>query len=61
MQCTTIKGNGCLHNLSLVPEDGVRVEILGRVEPKVEPLFSVAHSVHIHVCLYWVWFPCGVS
>lgn len=51
----------CLHYLALVPEDGVGVEVLGWVKPKVEPLLSVAHAIDIEVGLDRVRFPCGVS
>ena len=50
-----------LHNLALVPEDGIGMEVLSRVEPEVQSLFSVTHSIHINIGLDYVGFPSGVA
>ncbi|GER53254.1 PR domain zinc finger protein 16 [Striga asiatica] len=39
---------------------GIGVEILGGIEPELEPLFSVAYSIDKHIGLDEVRFPCGV-
>lgn len=59
--CTVCVSEGYLHNLALVPENGIGVEIIGGVKPEVEPLFSVANSIHINIGLHKVGFPCGVA
>lgn len=41
-----------LHNMALVPEEGVRVEFRGGVEPQVQPLFSVTYSIHVDIGLH---------
>jgi hypothetical protein len=55
------KGNGCLHNLALVPEEGVGVEIFGRVEPEVKPLLTVTYTIDIHIGLDGIRFTGGVT
>lgn len=55
------RGKGCLHNLALVPEEGVGVEVLGRVEPKAKPLLTVTYTINIHIGLDCVRFTGGVA
>ena len=55
------KGHGCLHNLTLIPKERVGMKVCGGIEPKVQPLLPVTHSIHIHVGLHRVRFPCGVA
>ena len=43
-----------LHNTAFTPEDRVRVELSGGIEPKVESLLSVSDTVHVDVCLDYV-------
>lgn len=50
------RGNKCsrvehLHDLVVVPEDGVGVELLGRVEPEEDPLLASAVPVGVNVRL----------
>lgn len=40
-----------LHNVAMVPQNGVSVEVRGRVKPEVNPLLSVTLSVSVDVCL----------
>lgn len=49
------------HNLALVPEKGVGMEILGGIKPEVEPLFPVSNTINKHICLNDVRFACGVA
>lgn len=44
-------GSWHLHNLALVPEDGVGVEIRRWIEPEVQSLLSVSNAIHIDVRL----------
>lgn len=55
------RGKGCLHNLALVPEKGVGVEICGRVEPEVKPLLTVTYTINIHIGLDCIRFTGGVA
>jgi hypothetical protein len=59
--CRVEEKLGCLHNLALVPEEGVGVEVLGRVEPKVKPLLTVTYTINIHIGLHCVRFTGGVA
>lgn len=50
-----------LHNLALIPHECVGVEVLGGVEPEVQSLFSVAHTIDINIGLNQVGLPSGVA
>lgn len=45
-----------LHDLALVPEEGIGVKVFGRVEPEVQSLFSVTHTIHVNIGLDQVGF-----
>lgn len=40
-----------LHDVMMVPHDGVEMKILRRVEPEIDSLFSIAFSMSKYVCL----------
>lgn len=46
-----------LHNLVVVPEDGIAMEILGGVEPKHVPHLTATSSILVHVCLNQIGLP----
>jgi hypothetical protein len=46
-----------LHNLVVVPEDGIAMEILGGVEPKHVPHLTATNSILVHVCLNQIRLP----
>lgn len=48
---------GCLHDLLLVPYDGVRVKICCGIEPKVDTLLPFPLPVCVHIRLQNVWLP----
>lgn len=51
----------CIHNLVEIPEDGVSMISLWRVEPKIDPLFSVSFSSCEHIRLQYRWLSRSVS
>lgn len=55
------RGRERLHDLVLVPKEGIGVEVLGGVEPQAEPFLSVAHSVYVNVGLNQIWLTACVS
>lgn len=46
-----------LHNLVVVPEDGIAMEVLGGVEPKHVPHLTATNSILVHVCLNQIRLP----
>lgn len=40
-----------LHDVVMIPKYAVRVEFCWRIEPKIDPLFSVTFAVGIHISL----------
>lgn len=59
-QCEPCKGEENLHYLVHVPEDGVRVESLGGIEPEIDPMFSVSLASCEHIRLQNVGLPAPV-
>lgn len=45
----------CIHNLVEVPEDGISVISLGRVEPEIDALLSVPFPSCEHIRLQYRW------
>lgn len=50
-----------LHDMALVPEDRVGVEILSWVEPEVHPLFPVTYAINVDIGLNDVGLACSVT
>jgi len=49
-----------LHYLEIVPENGIGVELLGRVEPKHVPHFTVSSTILVYICLYQIGFSSSI-
>lgn len=49
------------HNVAVIPEDGVSVEVCWGVKPEVHPLLSVSLAMSVHIRLHCVRLPWSVS
>lgn len=49
-----------LHNMLMVPENCVEVEVCSRIKPQVNSLFSITLSMSKDICLNRVRLPCPV-
>lgn len=45
------------HDVVVIPQDGVGVEVCRWIKPEVHPLLSVSLPVRVHVGLNRVWLP----
>lgn len=54
-------GDWYIHNLALVPEDGVGVEISRWIEPEIQSLLSVPDAIHVDVRLHQIGLSSRVS
>lgn len=49
-----------LHNMLMVPENCVEVEVCSRIKPQVNSLFSITLSMSKDICLNRVRLPCPI-